>query len=175
MKKLTKKQWIWIGSAIVIVIIIIAIFAMTQNQQKNNQQNNPQNNEQNIAPETNQQENQQPETKTTTTKPKTTSTTKTTPTTSLSYEEALKKYADRRIQIDNSCQAHPNNVTHKDNTGIMIDNRTAQTKTIKIGTTFTIKPYSFKIVTLPDVYLKSKTILMDCDQYQNVATILIQE
>jgi hypothetical protein len=94
---------------------------------------------------------------------------------SISYTNALIKYADRRIQLDETCQAHPNNVTYKDNTGIMIDNRSPQTRTIKVGTTFTIKPYGFKIVILPDIYLKAKTLLVDCDKYQNVATVLVQE
>jgi hypothetical protein len=94
---------------------------------------------------------------------------------SLSYADALVQYADRRIQLDKTCQAHPNSVTYKDNTGIMIDNRSPETRTIKVGTTFTIKPYGFKIIVLPDVYLESKTILVDCDGSQNVATILIQE
>ena len=93
----------------------------------------------------------------------------------ISYVDALIKYADRRIQLDLTCQAHPNNVVYKDNTGIMIDNRSPQTRTVKVGTTFTIKPWGFKIVVLPDVYLKAKTILVDCGQYQNVATILVQE
>ncbi len=94
---------------------------------------------------------------------------------SISYSNALVTYADRRIQLDATCQAHPNNVTYKDNTGIMIDNRSPQTRTVKVGTTFTIKPWGFKIVVLPDVYLKSKTLLVDCDGSQNVATILVQE
>jgi hypothetical protein len=95
--------------------------------------------------------------------------------TAISYANALVKYADRRIQLDPTCQAHPNTVTYKDNTGIMIDNRSAKTRTVKVGTTFTIKPWGFKIVVLPDVYLKSKTILVDCDGSQNVATVLVQE
>ncbi len=93
----------------------------------------------------------------------------------ISYRDALVKYADRRIQLDKNCQANPNTVTYKDNTGVMIDNRSAKTRTVKVGTTFTIKPYSFKIVVLPDVYLKAKTLLVDCDQSQNVATIVVQE
>jgi hypothetical protein len=95
--------------------------------------------------------------------------------TAISYANALVKYADRRIQLDTVCQAHPNTVTYKDNTGIMIDNRSPQTRTVKVGTTFTIKPWGFKIIILPDVLLKSKTILVDCDGSQNVATILVQE
>ena len=94
---------------------------------------------------------------------------------SISYANALIKYKDRRLQFDTSCQATPRSVTYKDNTGIMLDNRSAQTRTIKVGTTYTIKPYGFKIVVLPDIYLKSKTLLVDCGTAQNVATILIQE
>jgi hypothetical protein len=94
---------------------------------------------------------------------------------SIAYADALIKYADRRIQLDKTCQAHPNTVTYKDNTGIMIDNRSPQTRTVKVGITFTIKPWGFKIVVLPNVYLTSKTLLVDCGQYQNVATILVQE
>ena len=93
----------------------------------------------------------------------------------ISYANALVKYADRRIQLDTICQAYPNTVTYKDNTGIMIDNRSQKTRTVKVGTTFTIKPWGFKIVVLPDVYLASKTLLVDCDGSQNVATILVQE
>jgi len=95
--------------------------------------------------------------------------------TPISYANALVKYADRRIQLNTMCQAFPGSVTYKDNTGIMIDNRSPNTRTVKIGNTFTIKPWGFKIVILPDVYLKSKTILVDCDNSQNVATILVQE
>jgi hypothetical protein len=94
---------------------------------------------------------------------------------SISYQNALKQYATRRIQLDSKCQAVPNAVTYKDNTGIMIDNRSAQTRTVKVGTTFTIKPYGFKIVVLPDIYLKSQKVLVDCDKMQNVATVLVQE
>jgi len=93
----------------------------------------------------------------------------------ISYANALVKYADRRIQLDATCQAHPNTVTYKDNTGIMIDNRSPQARTVKVGTTFTIKPWGFKILVLPDVYLVSKTLLVDCDGSQNVATVLVQE
>jgi hypothetical protein len=94
---------------------------------------------------------------------------------SISYQNALKQYATRRIQLNEQCQAAPNTVTYKDNTGIMIDNRSSKTITVKVGTTFTIKPYGFRIVVLPDIYLKSQKILVDCDKMQNVATVLVQE
>ncbi len=93
----------------------------------------------------------------------------------ISYNDALIKYVDRRIQLDKDCHAYPGNATYKDNTGIMIDNRSPKTRTVKVGTIFTIKPWGFKIVVLPNIYLATKTILVDCDNSQNVATILVQE
>lgn len=92
----------------------------------------------------------------------------------LSYQQALVKYADARIQIDSTCQVSPNNVTYKNGTNIMLDNRSAVTRTIKLGSTYTIKPYGFKIVRLSSSTLPS-TLLMDCDSSQNVATVLIQK
>ncbi len=94
---------------------------------------------------------------------------------SLSYANALIQYKDKRIQFDKTCQAFPNTVTYKDNTGIMLDNRSPNPRIIKVGTEYTIKGYGFRIITLPDIYLKAKTILVDCDKQQNVATILVQE
>lgn len=95
---------------------------------------------------------------------------------SIAYQDALVKYADRRIQFNAQCQAVPNTVTYKDNSGIMLDNRSNVTRTIKVGTTYTIKPYGFRIITLPNTSLvKGTTLLVDCDKSQNVATVLVQE
>lgn len=94
---------------------------------------------------------------------------------SISYEKALVTYKDRRIQFNDACQATPNKVTYKDNTGLMLDNRTAKALTIKVGTTYTVPAYGFKIITLPDTYKNASTYLVDCGKLQNVATILIQE
>jgi hypothetical protein len=93
----------------------------------------------------------------------------------LSYEQAVEKYKDRRIQFGEDCQAHPNAVTYKDNTGIMLDNRSAKARTIKVGESYSVKAYGWRIITLPDTYRTTKTFLVDCDKSQNVATILVQE
>ena len=92
----------------------------------------------------------------------------------LSYAEALAKYKDARIQLDDRCQASPNNVTYKNNTSIMIDNRSPMTRSVKVGSTYTIKGYGFKIVKLSSSQLPIQW-LVDCDKSQNVATILIQK
>ncbi len=93
---------------------------------------------------------------------------------SLNYQQALIKYKDRRIQLDKTCQAFPNNVTYKNGTSIMIDNRAGVARTLNINGPVSIKAYGFKIVTLSSSTLP-KTILVDCGAGQNVATILLQK
>lgn len=152
------KIFIWIIASIIVVITVILIFSF----------NNKQTTNQKVIVEP------IPASKPVSTKSVTKTNTKI-ETASIAYADALVKYANTRIQLDTACQAHPSNVTYKDNIGIMIDNRSPETRTVKVGTTFTIKPWGFKIVVLPDVYLTSKTILVNCDQRKNIATILIQE
>jgi hypothetical protein len=92
----------------------------------------------------------------------------------LKYADALKLYSEKRIQLDKVCQAHPNNVTYKNGTSIMIDNRSPQSAKVHLSSVFTIKPYGFKIVKLSATKLPA-TILVDCGTSQNVATILVQK
>jgi hypothetical protein len=92
----------------------------------------------------------------------------------ISYADALVKYKDARIQLGKMCQAIPNNVTFKNNTSIMIDNRTPVDHTIKLGTTFSIKAWGFKIIKLSSPTLPA-TWMMNCDEARNVSTILIQK
>jgi hypothetical protein len=92
----------------------------------------------------------------------------------LSYAQALVKYKNARIQLDDMCQASPNNVTYKNNTNIMIDNRSAVSRTLKIGGPVSVKAWGFKIVKISSAKLPA-TWLVDCDGSQNVATILIQK
>jgi hypothetical protein len=92
-----------------------------------------------------------------------------------SYQQALITYKDRRIQFNDMCQATPNKVTYKDNTGLMLDNRSNKDLVIKVGSSYTVPAYGFKIITLPDTYKSSSTFLIDCGKQQNVATLLIQE
>ncbi len=98
----------------------------------------------------------------------------TNPTASISYQNALVQYKDARIQLDKNCQATPNNMTFKNGTNIMIDNRSEKIRTIKVGSVFSIKPYGFKIVRLSSSTLPA-TWYVDCDKSQNVATLIIQK
>ena len=92
----------------------------------------------------------------------------------ISYQNALAQFKDARIQLDNNCQATPNRMTFKNGSNIMIDNRSDKARTVKVGSTFTIDPWGFKIVRLVSSTLPA-TWYVDCGNSQNVATILIQK
>lgn len=128
---------------------------------------------------------------TATTTPAVATTTKTTTTTvkkavvpvanqpvSLSYENALKAYpGSLRIQLSGTsfCQANPTTVMYKNGTSIMVDNRAAMSRTIKIGVTpYTIEGYGFKIIKLSSSVLPA-TLIMDCGSQQNIAKITLQK
>jgi hypothetical protein len=98
------------------------------------------------------------------------------PAMTISYADALVKYKDRRIQFNTVCQAFPNTVTYNEDMGVMIDNRSPSVRGIMIDKLYTIKPYGFIIVKLPNVTLNGKkTYGVDCDKQLNTATILVQE
>lgn len=92
----------------------------------------------------------------------------------LAYADALKRYANKRLQVSPDCQITPNNVTYKNGTTFMIDNRSNKAKTIKIGSTYTIPAYSFRIVTLSSAQLPA-TYYIDCDKSQNSGTVILQK
>jgi hypothetical protein len=96
-----------------------------------------------------------------------------TPLETISYGEALVIYKDFSIQFDTACQANPNNVVYRNGTNIMIDNRSPFTRTIKIGSVYTVEPYGFKIIKISSTFWPVKWIV-SCDKSQDVATIIIQ-
>lgn len=93
----------------------------------------------------------------------------------LSYSKALAKYGTNRIQFGDMCQATPANVTYKNGTAVMLDNRSSTARSINIsGTVYRIAAYDYVVA---NMYSSSfpKTVLVDCGTQQNVATILIQK
>ena len=92
----------------------------------------------------------------------------------IAYTDALIKYKDARLQLDKTCQASPYNMTFKNNSLLMVDNRAPVARTVHIGSIFPIKAYGFKIIKLSSAKLPA-TWLVDCDKMQNVATILIEK
>jgi hypothetical protein len=109
--------------------------------------------------------------KTSTTKTKTETTPKEK---ELTYAEALEVYKDKRIQLDSKCQAFPSQVTYKNDTKVMLDNRSAAKRSINFGSTFSLDGYGFKIVTLKSTVVPSM-ILLSCDQQPNVGSVLLQK
>ncbi len=95
---------------------------------------------------------------------------------SISYEQALVTYKDSRIQLGSTdaCAATPRTSTFKNGTTIMVDNRGPVVRTVKVGSTYTINAYDFKLITLSSTNLP-ETVYVDCNNQQNVATILIQK
>jgi len=157
-----KNKNLWIGLGVVLVIVVgIIIWSMSNA--------NPA-----VAP-TVEEDTTTPLTEPIPQEDKSTSGVNNSPTAStLSYANALIKYKDARIQLDNNCQATPHNLTFKNGTNIMIDNRASVARIVKVGSIFTIKGYGFKIVKLSSATLPA-TWLVDCGKSQNVATILIQK
>ena len=91
---------------------------------------------------------------------------------SISYQNALVKYKDARIQLNDQCQATPRTSGYKVGASVMIDNRADVSRSVLFnGTRYTIGALSFKIVKLN----AAKTFLVDCDKSQNVATITVQK
>ena len=90
------------------------------------------------------------------------------------YSDALRDFANARVQLDTNCQASPNAMTFKNGTYLMIDNRAPVSRIITVGAVYNVKPYDFIVVHLTSPILPV-TWHIDCDQSQNVATILIQQ
>src|SRR3989344_6282499 len=89
---------------------------------------------------------------------------------SLRYTQALAEYKDARVQLSSKCEAFPNNVTYKNGTSIMLDNRSAYNRAVILGTAYKIGAYDFKIIKLSSPVLPAMWLL-DCDQSQNVASV----
>lgn len=96
------------------------------------------------------------------------------PAATLSYTNALDQYGDARIQLDKDCRANPTSATFKNGTSIMIDNRASVTRSVVVGSSFSIPAYGFKIVKLSSSTLPV-TWGIDCDTSKNVSAILIQK
>ncbi len=88
----------------------------------------------------------------------------------LTYQQALVKYKDKRIHFTADCQASPDRQVFNVGTTIMLDNRAPKSLTVKVGSTYTLGRYGFKIITLNT----KGTLLVDCGTSQNVATVIVQ-
>lgn len=163
-----KNKNMWMIAGIVLVVVAIIIFVVMRNNKDNDDLLE---NENNLAQEevVVEDDNKVGELDTTG------EDTATSPAASISYQDALVKYKDARLQLDKTCQASPDRMTFKNGASVMLDNRSAVSRTVKVGSTYTIKPYGFRIIKLSASSSSLPvTYLVDCDKSQNVSTILLQ-
>ncbi len=93
----------------------------------------------------------------------------------VTYTQAIVKYKDANlIQFTADCQARPRSLVVANGSTIMLDNRSASAELITIGgRTYSMDPYSFKIVTLTVEHLPA-VYSIDCKTAQNVGTLTIE-
>ncbi len=91
----------------------------------------------------------------------------------LSYASALSKYQGVYLALDESCKASQNKITLRGGGPLMVDNTSDMDRVIKVGSTFNVRAHSFKIVQV-DAGVAGATVPVDCDQSENVATVLVQ-
>ena len=92
-----------------------------------------------------------------------------------SYTDAVKQYANQRIQFDMYCQAKPVNATYKSGTGIMLDNRSGDARIIAVGgVQYHLAGYGWTII-VPQPRTLPATLAVDCGAARNVSAILIQQ
>jgi cytoskeletal protein RodZ len=98
----------------------------------------------------------------------------------LSYDTAVKQYANMRIQFsvgsNNSCLVTPVKSVFKTGSVVMLDNRTPTAVAFSIGTTnYTIKAYGFRIVTLSTTYALPHAMTVNCNNGKNNGTITLEK
>lgn len=91
------------------------------------------------------------------------------------YTQLVAGYAGKRIQFGISCQAVPANVSFKNGTTLMFDNRSGDPRTITIdGTTYSFPGYGYKIITLSKTTVPY-TVKLNCGSAVNVGQIILQK
>lgn len=91
------------------------------------------------------------------------------------YSDLVKQYEGYRVQFDAGCQAIPSNMTFKNGTKILLDNRSGDARYVSVGgTSYYLEGYGYKIVTLSSSDLP-RTLLISCGAAVNVGQILLQQ
>jgi hypothetical protein len=93
----------------------------------------------------------------------------------VTYAKALVDYKGRLIQFSATCQMTPSQVTFKNGTSVMFDNRGPNAITIRLGETpFTIKALDYTLIKVTSKTLPN-TVSVDCGASFNVGRILLQQ
>ena len=66
----------------------------------------------------------------------------------MSYVQAVATYKDTRVQFNDTCHAIPGQIVLKNGTKVMLDNRSADAKTLTVaGKKYTVAGYGWKVIT----------------------------
>ena len=91
------------------------------------------------------------------------------------YTDLVKQYEGKRIQFDQNCQMIPPDLTFKNRTTLMFDNRSPISRTILIaGQAHFFPGYGYKILTLQSPILPA-TLVFGCDDIPAIGKILLQQ
>jgi hypothetical protein len=93
----------------------------------------------------------------------------------LSYSEEFARYRDGRlVQFDMNCGVLRSRMAIANGSSMMLDNRSNKEQLITIGDQkFTLTPFDFEIFTIKASEIPT-TYLIDCNERQNVATLLVE-
>jgi len=99
---------------------------------------------------------------------------------SLSYQEAVMFYRDRRFQFSFAptvgCNMNPYQYVFKNGVSVMLDNRSDKNLTIDAdGISYGVSAYSYKIVTLISPTQLPHTVNISCEPGKNSGQIILQQ
>ncbi|MEK7579600.1 MAG: hypothetical protein AAB469_00140 [Patescibacteria group bacterium] len=90
------------------------------------------------------------------------------------YSQLVIQYEGRRIEFDESCQMRPADISFKNGTVVMFDNRSPQAKTIKIGNqSYNLPAYGYRFLTMAAGNVPV-SLKVGCDNVPEVGKILLQ-
>ncbi len=95
------------------------------------------------------------------------------------YTTLIQQYSDRKIQFDASCHGIPGQLVLKKGQQIFLDNRSSDTKTIKLGSQSYVLPgYNYRVVIVSTSNPLPYSLGIDCRSVngstENTAVINIQ-
>lgn len=93
------------------------------------------------------------------------------------YTQLVKEYNGWRIQFDIRCQASPTDITVKNNTKVMFDNRSGDSRVITIGgVKYDFPGYGYKVLNISgDKNSLPAKVTYNCGSALNTGSILIQK
>ncbi|MBP6857991.1 MAG: hypothetical protein KBC11_02235 [Candidatus Pacebacteria bacterium] len=89
-----------------------------------------------------------------------------------SYAELILAFQGKTLQFGNACSVRMSDQVYKVGSQILLDNRNDTPVSIKIGSeTYELSVYGHKVISLNT----EGKFMVDCSEYQNVATVTVQQ